>query len=161
MKRNFICISLIILLTGFVGFHENISDKMKAFKWLIGSWQMNTAKGFIAEEWKTSGEQGYAGKSWFINKDSSTTPFEIIQLVYRNKQYYYIATADGQNNELPVEFKITAFSSSGFVAENPQHDFPKRITYRLINKDSIHAWIDAGPPMPEKKSDFYYTRIKK
>ncbi len=62
MKRSFICISLIILLTGFVEFHEHVSDKMKAFKWLIGSWQMNTAKGFIAEEWKTSGERGYAGK---------------------------------------------------------------------------------------------------
>jgi hypothetical protein len=161
MKRSFICISLIILLTGFVGLHEKVSDKMKAFRWLIGSWRMNTNKGSIAEEWKTITDHSYAGKSWFINKDSSIRPFEKIQLLYKNKQYYYIPTADGQNNELPVEFRITSFSSSGFVAENPQHDFPKRITYKLINKDSIHAWIDAGPSMPEKKSDFYYSRIKK
>lgn len=149
------------MLTSFIGLHENPPGKMKAFGWLIGSWQMNTAKGIIAEEWKTNNQYSYAGKSWFINKDSSITPFEKIQLLYKNKQYYYIATADGQNNELPVEFSITSFSGSGFVAENPRHDFPKRITYKLINKDSIHAWIDAGPSMPEKKSDFYYSRIKK
>lgn len=160
MKRSFICLGIIILLTSFSALHENVPVKMKTFKWLIGSWRMNTTKGLIAEEWKTINDRGYAGKSWFINKDSSITPFEKIQLLYRNKQYYYIATADGQNNELPVEFKITSFSISGFVAENPQHDFPKRITYKLVNKDSIHAWVDGGPTLPDKKSDFYYSRIK-
>jgi hypothetical protein len=161
MKRGFICIGIIILLTSFAGLHENVQDKMKTFRWLIGSWRMNTAKGLIAEEWKTINEHSYAGKSWFINKDSSITPFEKIQLLYKNNQYYYIAKADGQNNKLPVEFRLTSFSSSEFVAENPQHDFPKRIMYKLINKDSIHAWIDEGLAMPEKKSDFYYSRIKK
>jgi Domain of unknown function (DUF6265) len=161
MKKVIIYIGVSVLLRSFIVLPENPAAKMNRFKWLIGSWRMHTNKGLIAEEWKTITGYSYAGKSWFINKDSSITPFEKIQLVYKNKQYYYIATADGQNNELPVEFRITSFSTSGFVAENPQHDFPKRITYKLINKDSIHAWIDGGPSMQEKKSDFYYSRIKK
>jgi hypothetical protein len=161
MGKNFVCISIVILLTSFVTISNHVSGKMNPFAWLVGSWQMTTKDGVIAEEWRIVDSIQYTGKSWFINKDSSTTPFEKIQLLYKNNQYYYIARTDGQNNELPVEFLITSFSNSGFVAENPKHDFPKRITYKLINQDSIHAWIDAGPLMPKKKSDFYYSRIKK
>jgi hypothetical protein len=85
---------------------------------------------------------------------------EKIHLAFRNGNYYYIPTVKNQNGEQPVEFKITSNNETGFVAENPLHDFPKRISYTLVNKDSIHAVIDDGAATPVKKSNFYYSRKK-
>ena len=130
------------------------------FKWLNGSWAMAEKDGVVTEEWKLVNDSLMEGRSDFIKGDT-IIPFETIKLYKKDTSFYYEAKAAGQNNELPVGFRITSISDTAFVAENPEHDFPKRITYQLITKDSIHAFIDGGPSMPEKKSDFYYSRIKK
>lgn len=129
------------------------------FTWLNGSWKMQEKDGFVTEQWKQINDSLMEGSSDFIKGDS-TIPFETIRLYKKDTSFYYEAKAAGQNNEQPVAFRITFISDTAFVAENPEHDFPKRITYNLINKDSIHAFIDGGPSVPEKKSDFYYSRIK-
>lgn len=141
---------------------ESKHSKLKTvnqFSWLNGHWSMPTGDGTVTEEWKTINDSLMEGKSDFVKGDS-VIPFETIRIFRRGVDFYYEAKAAGQNNEQPVEFKLSSFSDSGFVAENPDHDFPRRITYRLINKDSIHAFVDGGPQQPDKKSDFYYSRAK-
>lgn len=139
---------------------ENKKDKQETvgrFGWLNGSWAMKESDGTVTEQWKQVNDSLMEGSSDFIKGDS-VIPFEKIRMFRRGNEFYYEAKAAGQNNEKPVEFKLSSFSDSGFVAENPQHDFPKRITYRLVNKDSIHAFVDGGPAMPDKRSDFYYSK---
>lgn len=133
---------------------------VNSFSWLNGHWEMPEKDGTVTEEWKTVNDSLMEGKSDFIKGDS-VIPFELIKIFRRDTSLFYEAKAAGQNDDKPVAFRMTSFSDSGFVAENPQHDFPKRITYRLINKDSIHAFVDDGLSVPEKKSDFYYSRAKK
>ena len=133
-------------------------NKMEPFSWIKGKWAMHTGRGTITESWKVTNDSTYSGESKMIKANGEVKPLENIQLVYRNKEYFYIPITAGQNEEKPVLFKLTSFSKNGFVAENPDHDFPKRITYNLVNKDSIHAFIDDGPANPEKKLNFYYSR---
>lgn len=158
MKKIVSFIVLIILLSAFVEKREN---KMRSFSWMVGSWSMKTNRGAIMETWTTVNDSTMGGESVMIKNAGEKQQLENIRLVYRNNEYYYCPTAHGQNNEQEVKFRITSYSENGFVAENPQHDFPKRITYRLVNKDSVHAFVDGGPSMPNKKSDFYYSRFKK
>ena len=157
MKRKFFCITVLFL--GFISCKQTAEKTVQSFSWLQGSWAMKETDGVITEQWKQVNDSLMEGSSDFIKGDS-TIPFEKIKLFRRSNEFYYEAKAAGQNNELPVEFKLSSYSDTGFVAENPQHDFPQRITYRLVNKDSIHAFVDAGPGMPEKKSDFYYSKMK-
>ncbi len=133
---------------------------VKPFKWLEGSWTMTTKRGALIESWKTSAENKMEGSSKLFYKTGQERVMENLELVFENGKYYYISKVNNQNNNEPVWFTITSHSEKGFVAENPEHDFPKRITYELVNEDSIHAWIDGGPSMTDKKSDFYYSRIK-
>lgn len=133
--------------------------KIQTFTWLIGAWEMKNADGIIFESWEAANDSVMLGKSDFVKGDS-IIPFETIRLIKRGKDFFYEAKAAGQNNDQPVEFQLSSFSDAGFVAENPTHDFPKRITYKLIHNDSIHAVVDGGPQMPEKKSNFYYSRKK-
>lgn len=135
--------------------HETVSR----FNWLNGSWAMKQDDGRVTEQWMPVNDNLMEGRSDFI-KDDSIIPFETIRIFRKDTSFYYEAKAAGQNNEQPVTFKLTSFSDTGFVAENPQHDFPKRISYTLMTKDSVHAFIDGGPQQPDKKSDFYYFRTK-
>lgn len=154
-----VCITLVALFA--VACNNNTGkenpETVARFIWLNGKWVMKEGDGTVTEQWKQVNDSLMEGSSDFIKGDS-VIPFEKIRMFRRGIDFYYEAKAAGQNNEQPVEFKLSSFSDSGFVAENPQHDFPKRITYRLVKKDSIHAVVDGGPSMPDKKSDFYYSK---
>jgi hypothetical protein len=155
--RKYIFFLSVIMLSGFSNPAEQKS-KMEPFSWIKGEWAMHMGRGTITESWKVTNDSTYSGESKMIKANGEVKPLENIQLVFRNKEYFYIPTTAGQNDEKPVLFKLTSFSQNGFVAENPDHDFPKRITYKLLNKDSIHAFIDDGLYMPVKRADFYFSR---
>ncbi|MEJ8817737.1 DUF6265 family protein [Lacibacter sp. H407] len=160
MKKNSIAFLLLVSVCSFLPDLSGITANMKSFKWLQGSWQMQTRRGIIVEKWAVANDSTLAGESMMTGSDGTEIPLEKIQLAFRNGSYYYIPTVRNQNGEQPVEFKITSYSETGFVAENTQHDFPKRISYTLVNSDSIHAVIDDGAAAPVKKSNFYYSRKK-
>jgi hypothetical protein len=158
MKKGFGFLILLFLVTAFA--EKKVESKMQSFKWMVGSWTMKTKNGAITETWVSINDSTLGGEGIMVKNTGDTQQLETTRLIYRNKEYFYCSVAHGQNNEEETKFKITSFSENGFVSENPAHDFPKRITYQLINKDSLHAFIDGGPSMPDKKSDFYYSRNK-
>ncbi len=158
MKKGLGFLILLFLVTAFA--EKKVESKMRSFKWMVGSWTMKTKNGAIMETWVPINDSTLAGEGIMVKNTGGTQQLETTRLIYRNKEYFYCSVAHGQNNEEETKFKITSFSENGFVSENPAHDFPKRITYQLINKDSLHAFIDGGPSMPDKKSDFYYSRNK-
>ena len=137
---------------------EKHTSKLDQFSWLLGSWQMQKKSGIVSESWKQSNDSTFDGNSNLIKTTGEKMMLESIQLVFRGQQFFYIPTTANQNNQQPVNFIITSHSNESFTAENPAHNFPKRIIYTLINKDSLHATIDGGPAMPQKKSIFSYSR---
>lgn len=158
MKKVFL---LSIIAFSLLAFTKNAENKMQSFKWLEGSWVMKKKNGgAIMESWFPYNDSSMIGESMSFSVTGHSQVLENLTLAYRSGIYYYISRVSGQNNNEEVAFKITSHSEKGFVAEKPYHDFPKRITYNLISKDSIHAFIDGGPSMPDKKSDFYYSRYK-
>jgi|SRR5687767_1057868 len=158
MRKIFIAAFLFALFAAFTVKPEN---KMDQFDWLTGSWTTKVKKGTIMESWHAFNDSTMLGESVMISLTGQSNVLENLKLSYQSGTYYYVSRVKGQNNGQEVKFRITSHSKNGFVAENPEHDFPKRITYQLVNKDSIHAFIDGGPSMPEKKSDFHYSRYKK
>jgi len=59
------------------------------------------------------------------------------------------------------EFVFRAAQASGneVVFENLEHDFPKRIGYRLVSPDSLEAWVDGGAKKPGKRISYSYRRV--
>lgn len=135
-------------------------DSMEPFNWLLGDWQTERKSGVMTESWKQVNDSSYEGKSTIKNKEGGVKILEEMQLVFRDKKYLFISAVPGQNKELPVSFLIQNFSMVHFIAENPGHDFPKRISYKLMKPDSLHAWIDGGPSNADQRVDFYFSRKK-
>ena len=133
-------------------------DSMEPFKWLLGDWQMERKSGVMTESWERVNDSSFEGKNYITSKEGVQTELEEMQLVFRNKAYYFISAVPGQNKELPVSFMINDFSDKHFLAENPAHDFPRRIKYEFMKEDSLHAWIDGGLSNAEQRVDFYFSR---
>lgn len=152
MKKYTVAL-LALLLVSFVQL-----DAFKQLSGLKGVWKMQTKRGGLYEEWSIVDDKYLQSRGYFV-KGTDTVVNERVALQHKADGIYYTSTVENQNNRQPVAFKLTAAANNTFVFENPEHDFPKRIVYRLINKDSIHAFIDDGIDSSKKRSNFYYKRI--
>jgi hypothetical protein len=128
------------------------TNKIAKISWLIGEWHNNSPDGHLTETWVQQSDSIFAGKSFFI-VGNDTVFSEAITIAQEGEELLYIPLIKTQNNGLPVKFKLTIASNKQLVFENPEHDFPQKITYTLINNDSLLAEISGvtkGQPQLEQ-----------
>lgn len=145
---------LLILLTCFSCQQKTTFTQLEKANWLLGQWENKTPEGTFSEEWKTENDSLLLGKSHFI-KEKDTLFSETVRLEQRENDLFYIVSVPNQNEAKPVAFKLTSSSADYLVFENPEHDFPKKITYKLVNKDSLYAEISGNG----KSQGFPYKKI--
>jgi uncharacterized protein YciI len=124
--------------------------------WLAGKWQVTSQTGTIYENWSIRDDSTLVGFSYKIKTNGDSIALESVELRRRNGTFYYIPTVKEQNQGKPVEFTCTHASDVEFVFENPQHDFPKKVTYRFIKeKNNLEARIEGG----KKQQSRLYAKI--
>ncbi len=153
MKKYFVL--MVLLKANYLFAQKNIIPEMNL---LIGTWQMNTTKGVLIETWKYNNDSTLKGISYFV-KRNDTTIQETIEIIYRNKNVYYIPTVNGQNNNSPVSFLLIKNENNRYVFENKKHDFPQRIIYNIQSNNSIEANIEGEMKGEMKFKKFSFTRI--
>ena len=138
--------AILAIITTLVGCKKEHAITPKAFaeiekvSWLIGNWENISKEGTLLESWEKKNDSTLIGTSFFIqNKDTIFT--EQIALEEREKELFYIPTVSDQNNGKPVSFMLTSATKKQLVFENPAHDFPQKITYNAIGKDSLIAEV--------------------
>lgn len=139
---------------------QNFSDNdFKSLQSLQGIWKMETGRGPIYEEWQVKSNNKLSGRSYRIN-NSDTVIMERIELYIEGNSIIYSPVVSNQNNEQPVAFKLISNTGNRYIFENKEHDFPQRIIYNLVSKDSVHARIEGMRNGQERGSDFKYSRVK-
>lgn len=134
----------------------------KEIDWLLGTWENKTDQGTFTETWiKTNNETKEGLKYNRLEAKSSLvkngdTLFSEEVILFKMNKWMYCVMASGQNNGKAVTFTVTSMDTNEIVFENPEHDFPKKITYKLINKDSLYAEISGNG----KSQGFPFTKIK-
>lgn len=146
-------ITIFILLLVFISCqNSNKNDKIKLSNWLIGKWENKSKEGNLSETWSKVNDSTFLGLSYFI-KAKDTLSFENIILQQNGEDLYYNPTVKGQNNDKPIAFKLTSSTNKQLVFENPKHDYPQKIIYNQIAKDSMVAEISGiqqGKPSSDK-----------
>jgi hypothetical protein len=140
---------------------SNAQSTRKVFKQLSameGLWKMNTAKGFIYEEWTLKDRNTLSGKSYSIKNEKDTMLLEEVVMKRTKKEIFYTPTVMDQNNRQPIQFKLVEQSGDIFVFENKAHDFPQRIIYEIKNSKNLHARIEGMKNEVFKFSDFIYEK---
>lgn len=130
-----------------------MAEDFSKLSWLEGTWiRTNITKpGRSAHErWEKSSKQELRG--YGVTMQGQDTVFqEMITVLIKDDAIYYVA--DVPQNQQPVYFKFTEITESGFVCENPDHDFPKKIIYQLEGK-KLKAQISGNG----KADDYWFEK---
>ena len=126
--------------------------------WIVGTWEMKSETGSIFESWTKLEDGHYEGTGYKLVKGEKRIR-ERIQLMMQNDVYYYIPSVPDQNDGKPISFTCILMTETEMVFENPQHDFPQRISYRLINETSLLAEISGSFRGKQVTEQFPLTRI--
>lgn len=113
----------------------------------------------MTESWQLLNDSTFTGRSFFIS-NGDTLSSEKISLEKRNGKLYYLPIVADQNNGKAVVFTKTSLTDSTITFENPEHDFPQKIHYRLAKTDSLVAEVSAKVNGNQKLVTFRMKRIK-
>ena len=155
-KISLILLLLLTILSCKKGEKTNLLNEID---WLIGTWENNSDKGNLLEIWKKENDSVYSGQSFYI-KAKDTLHFESIQLKQISDSLLYSSSVKGQDNDLALDFRLTSKTQNQFVFENPKNDFPKKIVYKLITKDSLVAIISGIQQGKTCSETFSMKKIK-
>ena len=133
-KIRLLFVFIIILLCGRGAKGQSSSlttkDNLKKLDWLQGTWVRTNAKTGRTghERWLKSPSGDLQGYGVTLN-GKDTISFEKIKIKIERDTLFYVA--DVPENQKPVYFRLNQITETGFACENPDHDFPKKITYQL------------------------------
>jgi sarcosine oxidase delta subunit len=150
MKKNTIALWAMLLFIGACNAPEKAPLPQAAAdavitkaNWIIGKWKNSSPQGVATEIWEKQNDSTFAGKSYFVaGKD--TVSSETLVLKQTGNTLQYIPQVKNQNDGKAIVFNMTTANDSLLVFENPAHDFPQKISYTKITRDSLVAEISGN-----------------
>ena len=157
--RAVICCAIVVLLGLISTFgtsrpqQSETTQKLAELEWMSGHWQTTAGRAQVEEHWTKASGGTMIGMGRTI-VEQRTAEFEYLRLEQRGDEIYYVASPKGRCPG--TDFKLTRLVSEEAVFENPQHDFPKRITYRKT-AEGLVATVDGGEGT--KAQTFSYRKL--
>ncbi|MEZ2442717.1 DUF6265 family protein [Chitinophaga sp. RCC_12] len=148
---------LILLLAGSLRAAGQVSAAdFRLLDKLEGTWKMNTRKSIIVETWSRVNDSTWKGKTWrVVGADSALQ--QSMQLVRRETGIFYIPAYEGQDKPATIHLKLRVLKAIGFVAEDLNNDFPKKITYRFKDAKHLDARVEGVRDGTTEEYIFQYT----
>lgn len=135
---------------------EPQGDRIMLLSWLAGCWQSPQTDRRVEELWMRPDGGTMLGMSRTV-VGGKTSEFEFMQIRQEEGKLVFTAKPSGQAEDSFTSIKLT---SSEVVFENPQHDFPQRIIYRLNADGSLSARIEGTKGGETRAVDFPMRRAK-
>jgi hypothetical protein len=151
-----------VLLTGCLYAESPDSKPLKKFGKLVGIWENTSNNTTYTETWEWSSHEILKGSAVMKGAQGKILFSEILQIQQVGIHTVYIACV---NNHPPVLFtlideKETNPNTIQWTFENPEHDFPQRIIYRLETVDTLYARVEGTENGKFNKEEFYLKRKK-
>jgi hypothetical protein len=126
--------------------------------WVLGTWKGESPEGVFVEHWEKKSDSLYTGKgNMIVGQD--TVFSELLAIQQRGNDVYYVATIPGENDGKPTDFKLTS-SDNALVFENPEHDFPQKITYTQKDDSSILVEVSGNMNGKPNTESFTFKKVK-
>jgi hypothetical protein len=104
--KNVVILAVVVVFIACQNKSEKNFDELEKMSWLVGEWENKMPDGILTETWTKANDSTFTGKTLFI-RDKDTLHSEEIVLTQKGETLLYIPTVKGQNDNKPVEFKIT------------------------------------------------------
>lgn len=141
-----------LLLAGAVDAQSNQS--IDRVGWIAGCWMRTTSTSTVEEQWMAPRGGALLGMSRTV-ANGVVREYEFLRIFFAGDTLVYAATPSGQAYS---EFRSISIGARDIVFENLKHDFPQRIGYKAIGRDSIIAFIEGPRGGANRRIEFPYVR---
>ena len=126
------------------------------FDRLTGTWQHSNGRSF--ERWTNESVGRYRAVVFSV-KGSDTSWNEQADIYNEQGKWVFENTVQGQNDGRSIKFIESGISDTHVQFSNPAHDFPTDVNYRLVDANTLEAFI-IGPGDNGNKDTirFHYKR---
>jgi hypothetical protein len=132
--------ALLLLLAAPLTAAGSGSDDVDALRWMSGCWAFETEETVVEEAWLGPRAGLMMGISRTV-RAGRVIATERIEIAEDSSGVYYRASPSGQAT---ATFRAARLSATEAVFENPAHDFPQRIAYRLGEDGAaMHARVES------------------
>ena len=129
-------------------------DELEKIAWLAGCWTSADGGRQVDEQWMKPLGGTMMGMSRTV-VGGKTVDSEVLLIRATGSDVAYVARPSGQAE---ASFKLVSATAGEVRFENPEHDFPQRIIYRLNPDGSLHARIEGTREGKVRGVDFPMTR---
>jgi len=119
---------------------------------LLGTWKVNN--GSYYETWSKVNENRFYGRTFKIYAEADTFVMQSFDLVLQDGDIFYIPTIKTPKGDKAVSFKMTSDMENQFVFENPKNDYPKKVTYKMIDNKTAEVRIEDE----KRKLDYNFVK---
>ncbi len=124
--------------------------------WLSGCWAAANQEAGSGEQWMPPAGGTMIGVSRIV-RNGETVAFELMRIVeHEDGGLEFIASPSGQST---ASFLMLSLSDREVIFENPDHDFPQRVIYRLISDEDLLGRIEGMIDGKERAVDFPLKNI--
>ena len=132
------------------------SSDIDKLSWLEGDWYVTNYGTY--EKWETT-DEGIRG--WgYRNPDNFEDTWEDILIHEVEGEMIYSVTVKGQNDDKPIDYKMTVLEEGKVSFENKEHDFPQTITYSKTD-DGMLATLTGMMQGTEQSMEFDFVEKSK
>jgi len=111
-----------------------------ALQWMSGCWRIDGREPGSGEMWTLPVGGTMLGVGHIVRK-GQLSEYEYMRIERRADGG--LAFVAKPSRQAEAEFRMTALTADGVTFENPAHDFPQRIAYRLEADGSMTARVEA------------------
>lgn len=155
MHRCLACLLTSILLISCGTVPKQSHQSATPFDPLIGHWEGPLGGGTYIEKWEKRSDQYLQGEGYWI-RNADTILVEDISIRKIGPHWAYIAII---NNSAPTLFTCTKASAEEWVFENPEHDYPQQVGYRLQSSEELYAWTDGLVKGKPRKDEYFLKKV--
>lgn len=148
--------SFVVAVFTFAAVPLSAQGSLGRLGWLAGCWEQKSATRSVIEMWMAPAGGLMLGASRTV-ANGALRESEQLSLKEDGAAVVYHAVPSGQT---PTDFRSTHASDTALVVENPKHDFPTRITYRRVSRDSLAAKVEGPGPNGMRGFELKYGRVR-
>lgn len=135
-------------------------DELEKANWMLGEWEKTDSLGKLREIWERLDDSTFVGLSYYIQNEKDTLHNEQVELMQNGDHLIYTATIKGENNDSPIPFQMTKDEDSLLVFENPKHEYPQKIQYKLMKNGSLVATISGKQNGKNSAENYPMNKVK-
>lgn len=159
MKNKIILATILIGMSVCSIASQDVKPTIQSLAFISGCWEINTPekKRLVSEQWMSPVGDAMVGMSRTVRNEKMGA-YEFLRIVEDASGINYISRPS-QNKE-DTAFKLVKSATNEATFENPTHDFPQRIIYKLTQPDQLWARIEGTMNGKMNGVDFPMTRAK-